>query len=153
MRVIVLVFAVVAVTNGFKIETKRTQLVKLAKSGQCGPDESPCPSGCMACGCAPEETWCPSGCCPAGPNWYCCPDDWCAATADDCPYEAESLKLVKLAKPNAAKRIQLVKLAKSNDQCGPDETNCPVGCCPMGPHWFCCPDHFPICAPTAFDCP
>ena len=138
MKVIVLVFAVVAVTDGLKIETKKTQLVKLAKSGQCGPDESPCPSGCMACGCAPEETWCPSGCCPVA-NWFCCPDLMCAATAADCPFEA--------------KRLELVKLAKIDDQCGPDETNCPVGCCPMGPHWYCCPDHFPICAPTAFDCP
>ena len=194
MRALLLVCALLAVTAGFKIETQKTQLVKPAKSGQCGPDESPCPSGCMACGCAPEETWCPSGCCPAGPNWYCCPDDWCAATADDCPYEAKSLKLVKLAKssqcgpdetpctsgccpepnwfccpdasysvsycaatdadcPFEAKRLHLVKLAKSADQCGPDETNCPVGCCPMGPDWYCCPDHFPICAPTAFDCP
>ena len=97
-------------------------LVKLAMSDdQCGPD----------------ETNCPVGCCPMGPNWFCCPDDWCAPTASECPF--------------VAKRVSLVKLAK-NEQCDPDETSCPGGCCPVPPelNWFCCDDY---CAATAADCP
>ena len=101
---------------------RRVSLVKLAKSNQCGPD----------------ETTCAAGCCPMGPNWYCCPDDmWCAPTAAECPY--------------VDKRVSLLKLAKSN-QCGPDETTCAAGCCPMGPNWYCCPDDM-WCAPTAAECP
>ena len=64
-------------------ETKTAQLMEIAKSRQCGPD----------------ETSCPGGCCPAA-NWFCCPDDWCAATADDCPYEAKKAKLMEMAKNN-----------------------------------------------------
>ena len=122
MKVFVLIFGFVTLGGSFKIVTKSSQLIKMAKGNQCGSDETPCPSGC----------------CPEA-NWFCCPDaSYCAATAADCPFEA--------------KRAQLVKLTESNP-CGPDETNCPVGCCPMGPDWYCCPDHFPICAPTAWDCP
>ena len=49
--------------------------------------------------CGHEETTCPKGCCPVAPelNWFCC-DDYCAATAGDCPFEAKNSKLVKLAK-------------------------------------------------------
>ena len=49
--------------------------------------------------CGHEETTCPKGCCPVAPelNWFCC-DDFCAATAADCPFEAKNSKLVKLAK-------------------------------------------------------
>ena len=124
MKVSVLIFGFVALGSGFKIVTKNSQLIKMGKNNQCGPDQASCPEGC----------------CPE-PDWVCCPDtSWalCAETAADCPFEA--------------KRTQLVNLSKSNP-CGPDETNCPVGCCPMGPDWYCCPDHFPICAPTAWDCP
>ena len=35
--------------------------------------------------------------------------------------------------------------------CGPDETECPAGCCPEA-NWFCCPDNR-YCAATADDCP
>merc|ERR1712018_322949 len=35
--------------------------------------------------------------------------------------------------------------------CGPDETECPAGCCPEA-DWFCCPDDL-YCAATASDCP
>ena len=89
--------------------------------------------------CGPDETDCPNGCCPHT-NWYCCPDSFnCAATAADCAFEAKNNLLVELVK---------------SDQCGPDETLCPTGCCPGGPHWFCCHDDFwPGCAPTAADCP
>merc|ERR1712018_260661 len=35
--------------------------------------------------------------------------------------------------------------------CGPDETECPGGCCPEA-NWYCCPDGL-YCAATASDCP
>merc|ERR1712098_854053 len=39
------------------------------------------------------------------------------------------------------------------EECGPDETECPAGCCPE-PNWYCCHDDFyPGCAATADDCP
>ena len=128
MKAFVIIFALAGLAAGYKIQPDKEQLILVPKTGQCDPDMTPCPSGC----------------CPVPPelNWFCCPDaayPGCAATADDCPFET--------------KRVQLVKFAKTDhDQCGPDETSCPVGCCPM-PDWYCCPDHFPICAPTAFDCP
>merc|ERR1712037_341680 len=150
---------------------KKVSLVKLAKSKQCGPDETDCyngwccPEANWACcdlfcaptaaecpfvakqarlmniaknnQCGPDMTTCPNGCCPVDPelNWFCC-EDYCAATAADCPFEF--------------KKTQLVKMAKSN-QCGPDETFCYGGCCP-GANWFCC-DDVNFCAPTAADCP
>ena len=188
MKVMSVVFALVALSSGFKIETKNAKLV--TKTKQCGPDETPCPPGCWLCGCGPDDTLCPSGCCPEA-NWYCCPDDWCAATADDCPYQARKAQLVKLAKtktdqcgpnqascwsgccpeeywvccpdqllapcavaiadcPVVAKKAQLIKMSKTR-QCGPDETSCPGGCCPEA-NWFCCPDAT-YCAATAADCP
>merc|ERR1711971_324051 len=61
---------------------KKAQLMKLAKSKQCG-------SG---------ETSCPAGCCPEA-NWLCCPDNmYCAATAADCPFVAKKAQLMKMAK-------------------------------------------------------
>merc|ERR1719500_1687981 len=81
--------------------------------------------------CDPDQTDCPAGCCPVA-NWYCCPDPifyGCAATAEDCPFSATNLKLAKLTAKLPAKQ-----------QCGPDETDCPNGCCPM-PDWYCCPDN------------
>jgi hypothetical protein len=43
-------------------------------------------------------------------------------------------------------------LAKRNKQCDPDtETECPAGCCPEGPNWFCCPTSV-YCAATEADC-
>ena len=163
-------------TKSQKNLAQRTELVKHAKSNQCGPD----------------ETTCPAGCCPEA-NWYCCIDGpYCAATAADCPFEAKKTLLVKLAKsnqcgpdqtpcpsvgssgccpeanwfccvdghycaataadcPNVAERVSLVEMAK-NKQCGPDDTTCPNGCCPVAPelNWFCCEDY---CAATAADCP
>ena len=175
MKVLAVVFALVALTSGFKIETKKAKLV--TKATQCGPGQASCWSGCCpeedwvccpdqllaTCAvtladcpvvakktrlikmsktkqCGPDETSCPGGCCPEA-NWFCCPDaTYCAATADDCPYQARKAQLVKLAKTKSA-------------QCGPDETTCPVGCCPFGPNWYCCPDHGPqFGAPTAADC-
>ena len=44
--------------------------------------------------------------------------------------------------------VNLVKLAQI-EQCGPDETACPGGCCPM-PDWYCCPDYY--CAAVPADC-
>merc|ERR1719414_2142798 len=40
---------------------------------------------------------------------------YCAATAADCPFVAKKQKVMKMA---------------ANKQCGPDETECPAGCCP-----------------------
>merc|ERR1712181_157476 len=61
---------------------KKAQLMKMAKSRQCG-------SG---------ETSCPAGCCPEA-NWFCCPDNmYCAATAADCPFVAKKAQLMKMAK-------------------------------------------------------
>ena len=42
------------------------------------------------------------------------------------------------------------KLLRS-EQCGPNETSCPAGCCPEA-NWYCCPDDL-YCAATAADCP
>ena len=38
-----------------------------------------------------------------------------------------------------------------SEQCGPNETSCPAGCCPEA-NWYCCPDNI-YCAATAADCP
>merc|ERR1712037_807708 len=170
MKVFAVIFALLALGSGFKIATKKVQLIRLTKSNQCDPDGTTCPNGCCPehnwfccedyCAptaaecpfvakkvslvkmaknkqCGPDETACPNGCCPVPPelNWFCC-DDMCAATAADCPFEF--------------KKTQLVKMAKNN-QCGPDETSCPGGCCPEL-NWFCCPDAS-YCAATAADCP
>merc|ERR1711936_888455 len=43
------------------------------------------------------------------------------------------------------------KLSVVKTTCGPDETECPAGCCPEA-NWFCCPDNR-YCAATADDCP
>ena len=88
--------------------------------------------------CGPDEVECPDGCCPYT-GWYCCPDNRnCAATADDCP----DIRLPNLL----PKKLSVVKTT-----CGPDETECPAGCCPEA-NWFCCPDNR-YCAATADDCP
>ena len=175
MRAVPLFFAILSTATGFKIETKKPTLVKLTKGYECDPTWTKCPAGCCPFGgpswfccqddqscaptpsdcafeakrskliklakinqCGPDETDCPNGCCPHT-NWYCCPDSFnCAATAADCAFEVKNNLLVELAK---------------SDQCGPDETLCPTGCCPGGPHWVCCHDDFwPGCAPTAADC-
>merc|ERR1712158_86122 len=150
---------------------KKAQLMKMAKNRQCGADETECPAGCcpeanwfccpdnMYCAatsadcpfvakkqkvmkmaankqCGPDETECPAGCCPEA-NWFCCSDnEYCAATEADCPFVSAKEKLVKMA-------------AKAG--CGPDETECPGGCCPEA-NWYCCPDGM-YCAATASDCP
>ena len=125
MKVLALIFAIVALTSSFKIGAKKAHLITEAKNNhQCGPD----------------ETTCPNGCCPEA-DWYCClvHDLYCAPTPGDCPF--------------LPPRVPLVNMAKSR-QCGPDETLCPSGCCPEGPDWYCCPDAFwPGCAATADDCP
>merc|ERR1739848_125980 len=60
---------------------KKEKLMGMAKSKQCGPN----------------ETTCPAGCCPNA-NWYCCPDNlYCAATAADCPFVAAREYMQKLA--------------------------------------------------------
>ena len=123
MKILAVLFALVTLASGFKIGTKKAQLIKLAKSNQCEPD----------------ETECPFGCCPEA-NWYCCPGGvFCAVDAEDCPsFEA--------------KKTQLVELAKSkSSQCDSDETSCPAGCCSEA-NWYCCPDDS-YCAATAADCP
>ena len=178
MKVLAVVFALVALTSGFKIETKKAKLIRVAKSNQCGPDETDCPNGCCpeanwyCCAdsfncaataadcpfvvkkaqlvvklaktktnpCGPDDEWtaCPAGCCPMA-NWFCCPDNGfpgCAPTAADCPF--------------VEKKTQLIKMSKTK-QCGPDETDCPGGCCPEA-NWYCCPDAY-YCAATAADCP
>ena len=124
MKFVAIIFLLVALTTGFKIFPKKAQLITLAKNkgGQCGHDETDCGF---------------AGCCPE-PNWICCPDPDptnCAATWEDCPFEAKRIKLVKLAKDN---------------QCGPDDTECPFGCCP-NPYTYCCPDM--DCATSAEWCP
>merc|ERR1719450_725460 len=78
-----------------------------------------------------EGTMCPGGCCPEQ-NWYCCPDDWCAPTFDDCPFVSMKKKLIKMA---------------AKKQC--EGTMCPAGCCPEE-NWFCCPNGW--CTATAVDC-
>ena len=73
MKVLVAIFALVALTNGLKVKLN---------DRQCGPD----------------ETSCPAGCCPEA-NWFCCPDNmYCAATAADCPFVAKKAQLMKMAK-------------------------------------------------------
>merc|ERR1711981_1369688 len=154
-------------------------LVKPLK-GDCGPDETECPAGCcpeVNWFCCPDnrycaataddcpavrpavkkvkavrtrivkthcdadtETTCPAGCCPEA-DWFCCDDNkHCAATEKDCPnYHPASL-----VKP-------LKGVNTKTTDCGPDETECPGGCCPEA-NWFCCPDNR-YCAATADDCP
>jgi hypothetical protein len=43
------------------------------------------------------------------------------------------------------------KLRLTDEQCGPDETLCPGGCCPEA-NWYCCADAT-YCAATEADCP
>ena len=126
MKVLVAIFAFVALTNGLKVKLN---------DRQCGSGETSCPAGCcpeanwfccpdnMYCAataadcpfvakkaqlmkmakskqCGSGETSCPAGCCPEA-NWFCCPDNmYCAATAADCPFRAVSDYLSKLAKLN-----------------------------------------------------
>ena len=121
MKILAAIFALVALASGFKIETKRAQLITLAKINQCGPDETPCPAGC----------------CPM-PGWFCCFDSvYCAATVDDCRFDAE--------------KTQLMDLAKSTYCDDTDQLLCPNGWCCPDPDWFCCPDDW--CSPTPADCP
>merc|ERR1711988_87581 len=84
------------------------------------------------------ETECPAGCCPEA-NWFCCADNrHCAATEVDCPmYHPASL-------------VKPLKGLKTTD-CGPDETDCPAGCCPEA-NWYCCADNQHRAA-TAANCP
>ena len=79
MRVCVILFAVVSVTSGSRIESKTARLVKLTVGNQCDPDETTC-----------GGWWC----CPFA-NWFCCPDYLCAATAADCLLVYKKTKLVK----------------------------------------------------------
>ena len=121
MKILAAIFALVALASGFKIETKRAQLITLSKINQCGPDETPCPAGC----------------CPM-PGWFCCFDSvYCAATVDDCRFDAE--------------KTQLMDLAKSTYCDDNDQLLCPNGWCCPEPDWFCCPDDW--CSPTPADCP
>merc|ERR1712055_1183632 len=104
--------------SGFKIGTEKARLIKVAKSIQCGPN----------------ETSCPAGCCPE-PNWYCCPDaTYCAATAADCPFEAKKTQLMELAKssqcdgvlcPNGACCGYPEGACCSNNWCVPNPDECP----------------------------
>ena len=54
------------------------------------------------------------------------------------------LAFVALASANQTKLLK-------TEQCGPNETECPAGCCPNA-NWYCCPDNI-YCAATAADCP
>ena len=99
MKVFAVCFAFVALTSGFKIEAKKTELI--TRSEQCYDD--------------PDTTDCPGGCCPH-PNRFCCADNInCAPTSADCRLDAKMAKLI-MSGP-------LVKMAKIK-QCDPDETNC-----------------------------
>ena len=89
MNIFAVIFVLVTMTTGFKIAPKKAQLISLAKNrgNQCGPDQTDCGF---------------AGCCPEA-NWICCPDPdpiGCAATWEDCPFEARRIKLVELAKDN-----------------------------------------------------
>jgi hypothetical protein len=111
MKVLVAVFALVALTHGLNLRLD---------DEQCDPEtETECPNGCcpelnwfccwdsLYCHptaadcpwpetrlikmskknqqCDPEtETDCPKGCCPEL-NWFCCPELYCAETEEDCP--------------------------------------------------------------------
>merc|ERR1711936_122384 len=43
--------------------------------------------------CDMQSTCCPSGCCPE-PNWFCCPDYYCAATPVDCAFASKRHELL-----------------------------------------------------------
>ena len=137
----------------------------------CGPDETECPDACcpvanwFCCpngrycaetpdkcplansnsmkelseaktSCGPDETECPDACCPVA-NWYCCPfGKYCAETLDKCP----------LIKSNSFKELSVIK-----STCGPEETECPGGCCILT-NAYCCPDGI-HCAPSPDKCP
>merc|ERR1712214_6343 len=169
MKVFIALACLAAVASAGLVTKK-----SLAVRTTCGPDETECPAGCcpeanwfccpdnsycaataddcpairlpnllpkklsvVKTTCGPDETECSAGCCPEA-NWFCCPDNrYCAATADDCP--AKKL-------PTIPRKLNVIKTT-----CGPDETECPAGCCPEA-NWFCCPDNR-YCAATADDCP
>merc|ERR1711892_1567445 len=44
------------------------------------------------------------------------------------------------------------KTLVKSEQCGPDQTTCPTGCCPEA-NWYCCCCDMYMCAATAADCP
>ena len=128
----------------------------LAARTTCGPDEVECPDGCcpytgwyccpdnrncaataddcpdirlpnllpkklsvVKTTCGSDETDCFVGCCPHA-NWFCCPDGrYCAATADYCPAK-------KIPTP-VPKKLSVVKTS-----CGPEQIECPAGCCDLG---------------------
>ena len=169
MKSLVVIFGLVALAGAFKIGTKKTQLIKVAKRIECGSDETPCSGGC----------------CPEA-NWYYCPDNFhCSPTPADCPSEAKKNQLMKLAKriqcddgvwcpggccpmpdwfccpdalychptaadcPFEAKKTQLVELelAKSGE-C--DGVWCPNGLCCWYPAGSCCDN---MCSPFPAECP
>merc|ERR1711971_1064078 len=63
-------------------------------SDDCCGDLGVCPYGDGICDM--QSTCCPSGCCPE-PNWYCCPDWFCAATAADCAFASILTKFLAFA--------------------------------------------------------
>ena len=81
-------FVALATSTGFEIDAKSTRFVKRAENNQCSPEEDPSSPGCWLCGYASNET-----------RVSCfCPDDWCAETANDCPYQTMSVQLAMSAK-------------------------------------------------------
>ena len=128
MRVCVILFAVVSVTSGSRIESKTARLVKLTVGNQCDPDETTC-----------GGWWC----CPYA-NWFCCPDYLCAATAADCPFEDKKTKLVKLLEetqcpdewltcPNGWCCPWADGFCCPDDWCAPTPAECPWSGCAS--HW------------------
>ena len=81
-------FVALATSTGFKIDAKSTRFVKRPENNQFSPEEDPSSPGCWLCGYASNET-----------RVSCfCPDDWCAETANDCPYQTMSVQLAMSAK-------------------------------------------------------
>ena len=67
-----------------------------------------------------------------------------ACICDIIPQFCQEKKIVSASKAKVLK-------AETSNQCGPDETSCPNGCCPEF-NWYCCQDdHY--CAATAAGCP
>ena len=115
-----------------KSESVKKKLLSVGKYNCNGTDEIQCPGGC----CHGGPNW------PNWPNWHCCRyGAFCAPYAEDCII-AKNLKSVKK---------KLLSVGKS---CGPDETECPGGCCTsLGwYYWYCCPKGIAYCAATAEDC-
>ena len=118
MKILAVIFALVALSGGFKIDKIGTRMLTQEDPPWCDDETTtPCFDNCCENYNGGEDNWV---CCDANLP---CSFVGCRPTQADCD----------IVCPPEAKRVQMVKPAKSN-QCDPEtETLCPNGCCPI-PH-------------------